>query len=60
MGLGIVPKSLARLAPSNVVFRDLEDAPIMKHVAIWRQDCTNPAVASFIETLRHASAEGEG
>lgn len=48
MGIAIVPQSLERLAPSNVVFRPLENAPSVDSVLLWRADNANPALQSLI------------
>ena len=36
---------------SYPMFRDLEKAPVVEHVAAWRPDFSNPAVKSFLSIL---------
>lgn len=57
LGIGIVPQSVRKFAPPDLVFRDLDGAPVMEHAAIWRPDCTNPTVKPFVETLRRSTTD---
>ncbi len=51
LGIALVPQSVRRFAPPGIAFLDLEDAPYIEHVAAFRADSTNPALASFAGVL---------
>lgn len=48
LGIALVPESLRKLGIANVVFRDLEDAPAVEHVVVWRPGNLNPALRPFL------------
>jgi DNA-binding transcriptional LysR family regulator len=53
LGVALVPESMRKLGITNVVFRDLEGAPVIEHVIAWRPGNLNPALWPFL-----AAAEG--
>jgi DNA-binding transcriptional LysR family regulator len=50
LGLGLVPESMRKLGLADVVFRNLDDAPVIEHVISWRPDNLNPTLARFLAT----------
>ena len=53
LGVALVPELMRKLGIADVVFRDLERAPIIEHVIAWRPNNLNPALWPFL-----AVAEG--
>lgn len=51
LGVALVPESMRRLGRTDVVFRDLEDAPTIAHVVIWRAANLNPALGPFLAEI---------
>jgi DNA-binding transcriptional LysR family regulator len=61
LGVALVPRSLRRLGVADVVFRELDRAPSVDHVAVWRADNPNPALRSFLAVLAdYCSENGSG
>ncbi|MFT4120277.1 LysR family transcriptional regulator [Bradyrhizobium sp.] len=52
LGIALVPQSMAKLGIANLVFRDLEHAPIIEHVVAWRPGNLNPALSPFLAEAR--------
>ena len=55
LGIALVPELMRKLGIVDVVFRDLEGAPIIEHVIAWRPNNLNPALWPFL-----AAAESIG
>jgi DNA-binding transcriptional LysR family regulator len=55
LGVALVPDSMRKLGIANVVFRELQEAPVIEHVIAWRPGNLNPALWPFL-----AVAEGIG
>jgi DNA-binding transcriptional LysR family regulator len=55
LGVALVPESMRKLGIADVVFRDLEAAPIIEHIIAWRPGNLNPALWPFL-----AAAESIG
>lgn len=51
LGIALVPESMSRLGRTDVVFRDLEDAPTIGHAVIWRPGNLNPALGPFLAQM---------
>ncbi|AZG46534.1 LysR substrate-binding domain-containing protein [Gordonia insulae] len=54
VGISILPASVSRFRPADVVIRPIAGAPTTALVIARRSDVTNPAVEGFIECLRAA------
>jgi len=48
LGIALVPESMRRSGITNVVYRDLANAPSIDHVLIWRTGNINPALPGFL------------
>ncbi|MCX2963536.1 LysR substrate-binding domain-containing protein [Gordonia aquimaris] len=54
VGISILPASVERFRPSDVVIRPIADAPMTALLIARRADDANPAVDGFVECLRAA------
>lgn len=52
LGIALVPQSMERLGLPDVVFRPLENAPVIQHVVAWRPGNLNPALPRFLAEAR--------
>ncbi|SEQ92906.1 transcriptional regulator, LysR family [Faunimonas pinastri] len=50
LGIALVPETMRKIGFADVVFRDLEDAPVVEHVIAWRRGNLNPALKPFLRT----------
>jgi DNA-binding transcriptional LysR family regulator len=50
LGIALVPESMSKVGGADVVFRELEDAPAVDHVIVWRSSSFNPALRRFLAT----------
>jgi DNA-binding transcriptional LysR family regulator len=48
LGVALVPESMRKLGIADVVFRDLEAAPVIEHIIAWRPGNLNPALWPFL------------
>ncbi len=48
LGIALVPQSLRKMGVADVVFRDLQEAPTIEHVVVWRPGNLNPALRPFL------------
>lgn len=57
LGIALVPDSVRKLAFADVAFRDLEAAPVIAHVIVWRPGNQNPALRPLLAEAGVAPAE---
>jgi DNA-binding transcriptional LysR family regulator len=57
LGIALVPQSMAKLGIANLLFRDIEDAPVIEHVMVWRPGNINPALKLFLEEARNGGVD---
>ncbi|WP_088562706.1 LysR substrate-binding domain-containing protein [Arboricoccus pini] len=48
LGVALVPQSMHKLGIANVLFRELDDAPMIEHVLVWQPGNLNPALRPFL------------
>jgi DNA-binding transcriptional LysR family regulator len=58
LGIALVPQSMAKLGIANLVFRELEGAPVVEHVVAWRPNNLNPALPLFLAEAGAGVATG--
>lgn len=51
IGIALVPESMRKIAMAGVTFCDLEDAPAVEHVLIWRKENLNPALRLLLAAV---------
>lgn len=51
LGVALVPESMRKLGIADVVFRSLENAPVIDNVVAWRSGNLNPALRNFLDTV---------
>ncbi|MFT4074272.1 MAG: LysR substrate-binding domain-containing protein [Asticcacaulis sp.] len=49
LGVGLVPESMQKLPMPGVVYRPLDDAPVIDHIIAWKTDNPNLALKRFLE-----------
>lgn len=54
MGVALVPQGIRKVNIAGILFRDLEDAPIIDHVVAWRPGNLNPALGPFLQECEDA------
>lgn len=52
LGLSLIPESLTCLHRKNVVYRELQDPPLITAKLIYRQDNASPILSNFVATVR--------
>lgn len=57
IGIALVPETLARLDLRGVVFRELEHAPSVDNVLVWKTSNPNPALRAFLALAENAWPE---
>ncbi len=57
LGIALVPESMRKLGIAGVVFRDLENPPVIDNVIVWRPGNLNPALGNFL-TIAGAAPAG--
>lgn len=60
LGLSIVPELLRHSAPAGVVFRPLDDGPVVQFEAIWKAERLTPTITQFLAALRHEGRHLKG
>lgn len=48
LGIGLVPQSMGKYCPPDVVFRPLVSAPVVEQVILWRPENLNPTLRPFL------------
>lgn len=48
LGIALVPQSMGKYSPINVMFKSLESAPVIEQVILWRADNLNPTLQPFL------------
>lgn len=54
VGVALVPASMRKAQLGRVVFRDLEDAPMIDQVLVWSPSNANPCLAQFLAMTEQA------
>lgn len=49
LGIAMVPETMKKANLPGVVYRPLEQAPVVEYVILWREDNINPALRSLLE-----------
>lgn len=55
LGVALLPEPVAKIKVDNVKFIRLTDSPSVEYVLIWRADNINPALVTFVETVKQLS-----
>ncbi len=56
IGIALVPESMRKLGMAGISFCDLEDAPVIEHVLIWRTGNLNPALRLLLTEIERAQS----